>query len=113
MSEASIPASAGRGFFGEAPYRGIVAFFIVGVALGVLIRLELFAPGETIMGAQTYNAVFTLHGVIMIFLFIIPGIPAAFGNLIMPIQIGARDVAFPKLNLFSWWLYMTGARMAG
>ena len=132
MSEASIPASAGRGFFGEAPYRGIfgwifstdhkrigllyfwsiVTFFIVGVALGVLIRLELFAPGETIMGAQTYNAVFTLPGVIMIFLFIIPGIPAAFGNLIMPIQIGARDVAFPKLNLFSWWLYMTGACMA-
>ncbi len=64
------------------------------------------------MGAQTYNAIFTLHGVIMIFLFIIPGIPAAFGNLIMPIQIGARDVSFPKLNLFSWWLYITGASLA-
>jgi len=90
----------------------IVTFFCVGVLLGLLIRLELIAPGETIMGAQTYNAVFTLHGVIMIFLFIIPGIPAAFGNLIMPIQIGARDVAFPKLNLFSWWLYITGAALA-
>jgi cytochrome c oxidase subunit 1 len=64
------------------------------------------------MSAQTYNATFTLHGVIMIFLFIIPGIPAAFGNLIMPIQIGARDVAFPKLNLFSWYLYVTGAILA-
>jgi cytochrome c oxidase subunit 1 len=53
------------------------------------------------MGAQTYNAAFTLHGVTMIFLFILPSIPAAFGNLIMPIQIGARDVAFPRLNLLS------------
>lgn len=64
------------------------------------------------MSAQTYNATFTLHGVIMIFLFIIPGIPAAFGNLIMPIQIGARDVAFPRLNLLSWWLYIAGALLA-
>ncbi len=132
MSEATPSASGSRGFFGEGHYPGILgwifstdhkrigllyfwcilAFFIIGVILGLLIRLELFAPGVTIMGPQTYNAVFTLHGVIMIFLFIIPGIPAAFGNLIMPIQLGARDVAFPKLNLFSWWLYITGAAMA-
>jgi cytochrome c oxidase subunit 1 len=132
MSEMTAPATSDRGFFGEARYPGIFGwifstdhkrigllyfwciffFFCVGAFLGILIRLELFAPGETIMGAQTYNAVFTLHGVIMIFLFIIPGIPAAFGNLIMPIQIGARDVAFPKLNLLSWWLYMTGAVLA-
>jgi len=90
----------------------IVTFFCVGVLLGLLIRLELFTPGETIMGAQAYNATFTLHGVIMIFLFIIPGIPAAFGNLVMPIQIGARDVAFPRLNLLSWWLYVGGASLA-
>jgi len=90
----------------------ILVFFCVGVLLGLLIRLELFAPGETIMDAQTYNAAFTLHGVIMIFLFIIPGIPAAFGNLVMPIQIGARDVAFPRLNLLSWWLYIGGAALA-
>lgn len=132
MSEVTAPATSNRGFFDEGNYSGIfrwllstdhkriglmyfwciVAFFIVGVILGLLIRLELFAPGETIMDAQTYNATFTLHGVIMIFLFIIPGIPAAFGNLIMPIQIGARDVAFPKLNLFSWYLYVTGALLA-
>jgi cytochrome c oxidase subunit 1 len=132
MSEMTAPATSDRGFFGEARYPGIFGwifstdhkrigllyfwciffFFCVGAFLGILIRLELFAPGETIMGAQTYNAVFTLHGVIMIFLFIIPGIPAAFGNLILPIQIGARDVAFPKLNLLSWWLYMTGAVLA-
>ncbi len=90
----------------------IVTFFCVGVLLGLLLRLELFSPGVDFMSAQTYNAAFTLHGVIMIFLFIIPGIPAAFGNLIMPIQIGARDVAFPRLNLLSWWLYMIGALLA-
>lgn len=84
-------------------------FFLVGVVLGLLIRLELMAPGRTIMDATTYNAVFTVHGVVMIFLFIIPGLPGAFGNLVMPIQIGARDVAFPRLNLFSWWLYVIGA----
>ena len=61
-------------------------FFLVGVILGVLMRLELIAPGRTIMDAQTYNSVFTLHGVIMIFLFIIPGLPAIFGNFFLPIQ---------------------------
>jgi cytochrome c oxidase subunit 1 len=90
----------------------IVTFFCVGAILGLLLRLELFSPGVDFMSAQTYNATFTLHGVIMIFLFIIPGIPAAFGNLIMPIQIGARDVAFPRLNLLSWWLYIAGALLA-
>jgi cytochrome c oxidase subunit 1 len=132
MTDTTTTIHPDRGFFGEANYRGIfgwifstdhkrigllyfwciISFFLVGVTLGVLLRLELFAPGETIMSAQTYNATFTMHGVIMIFLFIIPGIPAAFGNLIMPIQIGARDVAFPKLNLFSWWLYISGAALA-
>jgi cytochrome c oxidase subunit 1 len=90
----------------------ILTFFLVGVALGVTIRLELIAPGETIMSAQAYNALFTLHGVIMIFLFIIPGIPAIFGNLFLPIHIGANDVAFPRLNLLSWWLYIIGALLA-
>ena len=87
----------------------VLGFFLVGVVLGLLIRLELMAPGRTIMGPQTYNALFTVHGVVMIFLFIIPGIPSSFGNLVMPIQIGARDVAFPRLNLLSWWLYIAGA----
>ena len=67
------------------------------------------APGRTIMGPQTYNALFTVHGVVMIFLFIIPGFQGSFGNLVMPIQIGARDVSFPLANLFSWWLYIMGA----
>ena len=90
----------------------ILTMFAVGVAIGVLMRLELIAPGRTIMGAQSYNAMFTLHGVVMIFLFVIPGIPAAFGNILLPLQIGAEDVSFPRLNIFSWWLYLTGAALA-
>ncbi|MFC2085455.1 cytochrome c oxidase subunit I [Bacteroidota bacterium] len=86
----------------------ITAFFIVGALFGVLLRLELIAPGETIVDAQTYNSFFTLHGVIMIFLFIIPGLPAIFGNFFLPLQIGARDVAFPRLNLLSFWIYLIG-----
>lgn len=90
----------------------ILSFFMVGVTFGALMRLELIAPGRTIMDAQTYNEIFTLHGVIMIFLFIIPGIPAIFGNFFLPILIGAKDVAFPRLNLLSWYLYVTGALLA-
>ena len=89
----------------------ILSFFVVGMLIGILMRLELIAPGRTIMSAQTYNALFTLHGVIMIFLFIIPGIPAIFGNFFLPIQIGAEDVAFPRLNLLSWYVYIVGAIM--
>jgi len=87
----------------------ILTFFIVGMLIGLLMRLELIAPGRTIMGAQAYNTLFTLHGVIMIFLFIIPGLPAIFGNFFLPIQIGAADVAFPRLNLLSWYIYIIGA----
>ncbi len=87
-------------------------FFIVGVLIGILMRLELLNPGKDIVDPQTYNSLFTLHGVIMIFLFVIPGIPAVFGNIALPLIIGARDVAFPKLNLFSWYLYMFGAMLA-
>jgi cytochrome c oxidase subunit 1 len=86
----------------------MMSFFIVGFILGLLMRLELIAPGQQIMGAQLYNSVFTVHGVIMIFLFVVPGLAAVFGNFVLPILIGAKDVAFPKLNLFSWYLYMTG-----
>ena len=88
------------------------AFFLVGMTLGLLIRLELIAPGQQFYGPKTYNTFFTLHGVIMIFLFIVPGIPAIFGNFILPLQLGAADVAFPKLNLASWYVYMAGAVLA-
>ncbi|MBE7560247.1 cbb3-type cytochrome c oxidase subunit I [bacterium] len=90
------------------------AFFGVGVLMGLILRLELLTPGPTIPGftANMYNAVFTLHGVIMIFLFVIPGLPAIFGNFCMPIMIGARDVAFPRLNLLSWYCFIVGAGIA-
>ena len=90
----------------------ILAFFIIGATLGLLMKLELIAPGKTVMDAQTYNGIFTLHGITMIFLIVIPGIPATFGNFFLPIMIGAKDVAFPKLNLLSWWIYMFGAAIA-
>lgn len=90
----------------------ISGFFIVAFILGLIMRYELIAPGETLLDPQTYNEVFTLHGVIMIFLFIIPGIPAIFGNFALPMLIGAPDVAFPKLNLVSWYLYVLGGLLA-
>jgi cytochrome c oxidase subunit 1 len=87
-------------------------FFLVAAGLGVAMRLELLNPGRDLMDPQTYNQVFTLHGVIMIFLFIIPSIPAVFGNFVMPLLLGTDDVAFPRLNLLSWWLYVLGAIFA-
>lgn len=90
----------------------ISTFFAVGVLIGILMRLELIAPGRTLVSPDTYNAFFTLHGMIMIFLFIIPGIPATLGNFFLPLQIGAADVAFPRLNLLSWWLFIFGAAIA-
>jgi cytochrome c oxidase subunit 1 len=90
----------------------MLTFFAVGASIGLLMRLELIAPGPTIVTPKIYNAMFTLHGMIMIFLFIIPGIPAVFGNFFLPILIGAKDVAFPRLNLLSWWVYLTGAALA-
>ena len=82
---------------------------LVGGLFAMLIRIELFEPGKTIMTAETYNKVFTLHGIIMVFLFIIPSIPAALGNFFLPIMIGAKDVAFPRLNIASYYLWVTGA----
>jgi cytochrome c oxidase subunit 1 len=93
-------------------FYAIATFFLVAVGLGILMRLELIAPGKTIMEAKTYNQVFTLHGVIMIFLFLIPSVPAVFGNFFLPIMIGTDDVAFPKINLMSWWLYILGGLFA-
>ncbi len=88
-----------------------LAFFTGGV-FALLIRLELFSRGRTIMDAETYNRFFTLHGAIMVFLFIIPSVPAALGNFFLPIMIGAKDVAFPRLNLFSYYIYLLGAAVA-
>jgi len=94
-------------------YLYCIAFlFMVGALMGVLMRLELFAPGETIVSPQVYNSLFTVHGIIMIFMVVIPGLTAIFGNFALPIMIGAKDVAFPKLNLFTWYLYVLGAVLA-
>jgi cytochrome c oxidase subunit I len=88
---------------------GILISLIVGGAFALLVRTELWAPGKTIVDQDTYNQFFTLHGAVMVFLVIIPGIPAALGNIIMPIQLGAPDVAFPRLNLASFYLWVSGA----
>jgi len=87
------------------------AFFLGGV-FALLVRTELLGPRPTIVDADTYNQLFTLHGAVMIFLFVIPGIPAVIGNFVLPIMLGAKDVAFPKLNLASWYLYIIGALFA-
>ena len=87
-------------------------FFFVAIATAMAMRIELFAPGAQIMDGDTFNQAFTLHGVIMIFLFIIPGIPAVFGNIVMPLMIGAKDVSFPRLNWFTFWLYIFGCLIA-
>lgn len=86
----------------------MLVFFSTAVIFGLLMKIELIAPGSTIMGAKTYNSLFTLHGIIMIFIIVVPGLPAVFGNFFLPIMIGAKDVAFPRLNLLSWWLYVIG-----
>jgi cytochrome c oxidase subunit 1 len=87
------------------------AFFLGGV-MALLVRTELIAPGKTIMTANQYNNVFTLHGAIMIFLFIIPSIPAIFGNFFVPMMLGVKDLAFPRMNLASYYLYLFGALFA-
>ncbi len=91
---------------------GITLAFLAAMSFGFLMRWEQLTIGKTIVDAKTYNTLFTMHGVFMIFLVIIPGIPATLGNFFLPLQLGAKDVAFPRLNLFSWWLYVIGALIA-
>jgi cytochrome c oxidase subunit 1 len=104
---------------------GILFFFFLAGLMAMLVRTQLLTPagllfhadqkwslpgpGTAKNGLDVYNEVFTLHGAMMIFLFIIPSIPAAFGNFVLPMMLGAKDVAFPRLNLLSWYLYVTGA----
>jgi len=91
---------------------GLSIAFLIGGTFAVLIRLELMGPERNIMDADTYNQIFTLHGAVMIFLFIIPSIPAALGNFVLPQMLGAKDVAFPRINLASWWIYVVGSLVA-
>ncbi len=87
----------------------ITFMFFVGGAFAVLMRIHLIAPQGTLVEPETYNKLFTMHGVIMIFFFLIPAIPAVLGNFLVPMMIGARDLAFPRLNLLSWYVYVVGA----
>jgi cytochrome c oxidase subunit I len=86
----------------------ITLFFIIGGFAAMLIRLELISPTNWIVESETYNKLFTMHGVIMVWFFLIPSIPAVLGNFLMPLMLGARDVAFPKLNMASWYLFVIG-----
>ncbi len=86
----------------------VTLFFFLGGFFAVMIRLELLTPAGDLMQSETYNKMFTMHGVMMVFFFLIPAIPAILGNFLVPIMIGARDLAFPRLNLLSWYIYMIG-----
>ena len=85
-----------------------VALFLGGV-FALAVRLHLWSPQGALVSNDTYNKLFTLHGAVMVFLFVIPGIPSALGNFVVPLQVGAKDVAFPRVNLLSFWLYVAGA----
>jgi cytochrome c oxidase subunit 1 len=86
----------------------ITFFFFIGGAFATLIRLHLLTPNGELVSADTYNKLFSMHGIIMVFAFLVPSIPATLGNFVLPLMIGAKDVAFPKINLLSWYVYLTG-----
>ena len=90
----------------------ITLFFFIGGAFATLIRVELLTPQGGLVSSETYNKLFTMHGVAMVFFFLIPSIPATLGNFFMPMMIGARDLAFPKVNLLSWYLLVAGGLLA-
>src|ERR1700732_3152125 len=89
----------------------ITFFFFIGGFFALLIRLELLTPASDLVQADTYNKLFTMHGMVMVFFFLIPSIPAVLGNFLVPLMIGAKDLAFPKINLLSWYLYIIGGVM--
>jgi cytochrome c oxidase subunit I len=86
----------------------VTFFFFIGGLFASLIRIHLLTPGGYLVTPETYNKLFTMHGVAMIFFFLIPSIPAVLGNFLIPIMIGAKDLAFPKINLLSWYIYLIG-----
>src|SRR6201998_2652356 len=90
----------------------ITLFFFLGGAFATLIRVELLTPQGNLVSSETYNKLFTMHGVAMIFFFLIPSVPATLGNFFLPMMIGARDLAFPKINLLSWYLLVIGGLFA-
>jgi cytochrome c oxidase subunit 1 len=126
VATSEIPTA--RGYLDEGGRKGILAWilstdhkrigvlylasmltlFLVAMTLGVLMRIEQLTVHPPLFSPETYNAFFTVHGVIMIFMFVLPGLSATFGNFFLPIMIGARDVAFPRLNLMSWYFFIAG-----
>jgi cytochrome c oxidase subunit 1 len=128
----TVEVAAHRGFLDEGPRKGItgwllttdhkrigimylgamVTLFLVAVTIGVLMRIEQLTVAPSIFPPAMYNAMFTVHGVIMIFMFVLPGLAAVFGNFCLPIMIGARDVVFPRINLLSWYFFIAGALLA-
>jgi cytochrome c oxidase subunit 1 len=87
---------------------GVTFFFAVGGFLAMALRFELLTPDSDLMAMDTYNKVFTMHGIVMVFFVLIPAIPAILGNFLLPLMLGARDLAFPRLNLLSWYCYVAG-----
>src|SRR5213592_700917 len=87
---------------------GISFFFFIGSLYAMAIRLELLTPQADLTQSSTYNKMFTQHGIIMVFFFLIPSIPATLGNFLVPMMIGAKDLAFPRINLLSWYIYLAG-----
>lgn len=90
----------------------LTIFFLLGGAAVAFVRLELMTPQADWVQSETYNKLFTMHGIVMIFFFLVPSIPAVMGNFLIPVMIGARDVAFPRLNLLSWYVFMFGGLLA-
>jgi cytochrome c oxidase subunit 1 len=86
----------------------ITFFFFIGGFFALLIRLELLTPAGELVQSDTYNKLFTMHGQVMVFFFVIPGVPAVLGNFLIPLMVGAKDLAFPRINLLSWYLYVIG-----
>src|SRR5918911_898487 len=87
----------------------VTLMFVLGGAAATLIRIELFTPEADWVDAATYNKLFSIHGIIMIFFFLVPVIPTVLGNFLIPLMVGARDLAYPRLNLLSWYIYMFGS----
>ncbi|HEX4613061.1 MAG TPA: cbb3-type cytochrome c oxidase subunit I, partial [Urbifossiella sp.] len=87
----------------------VTLFFFVGGAAATLIRLNLITPRGALVTAELYNKLFTAHGIVMVWFFLIPVVPAVLGNFVLPLMIGAKDLAFPTLNLLSWYVFTTGA----
>ncbi|MDQ3815490.1 MAG: cbb3-type cytochrome c oxidase subunit I, partial [Armatimonadota bacterium] len=90
----------------------ITLMFFIGGAAATIVRLNLLTPDSLLVRPHTYNKMFSAHGIVMVFFFLVPAIPAVLGNFLVPLMVGAKDLAFPKINLLSWYLYVIGAGIA-